>query len=1107
MKQDNIQNLEDLLSVDSQSNVIVGLTDELKGIYLKKLLSKENKSILFVTNSLYEANKFYQIMQDLTDQVYLFPMDDFLTSEALAISPELKTTRLETLKAMTTIDQPKIVITNLMGLLRYLPTVDTYRKSFLTLSKDMEYDPKKLVEELYRLGYQREVLVGKTGEMAVRGYVVDIFPVGTEFPIRLEFWGDTIESIRTFDIDTQLTNKEISTITIEPNSEFLLSKVCEVENHSQRMLKKYGPVTFIGEYLQDYIQVFLNYNDIKIGYERLLDEMFHYHQSSGENENMDYMNELENCYHEPRFALMNFDDNVEFVKNTQTYHSTDISNISGPIDTIKKKLVDYHKSRKFVILALSNRKQANQLLEQFDSEQFIFTDSSHLDPMKINVIVYPLQYGFTIDHYMIFTPRELFENQSHQHRYKTNFKLGTKINNIDKLSPGDYIVHQIHGIGRYCGMKTLTKSGLKKDYLMLEYKNGDKVYIPVEKIDYISKYSAKEGVQPKLNKLGGTDWEKTKLRVKKKIESIAGDLLKLYAAREASPGIAFDEDNSLQYEFEKEFAYQETKDQLKVTEEIKKDMEAPHPMDRLLCGDVGFGKTEVAFRAMFKAVMSGYQVAFLCPTTILSTQHYKNALERFTNYPIKIKILNRFTSTKETKQVLKDLKEGNVDIIIGTHRILSSDIVFKNLGLLVVDEEQRFGVKHKEKIKQWKETIDVLTLSATPIPRTLQMSMSGLRSLSLIETPPVNRYPVQTYVVAENDALLKDAIYKELSRNGQVFILSNRIEEMEKMKYHIERLVPDAKVITAHGQMAKRELEDVMIKFTNHEYDVMICTTIIETGIDIPSVNTLIIRDADRFGLAQLYQIRGRVGRSDRIAYCYLMYQPGKILSEIATKRLKVIKDFTELGSGFRIAMRDLSIRGAGDILGQEQAGFVDSVGIELFLKMLNEEMKKLKGLPVAEEVEKDSTPLLEVETSIKDSYVEEEELKIEIHKKINEIDSYEKLHQVKEEIEDRFGTIDESLLIYMYEEWFEKMAAALNIKRIRQTKNSIEMILEPELTAKVNGELLFIEASRISRMFRFQLRGRCLVIILDTVKLEKHFIYYLIEFLEVLKKATDNEK
>ena len=530
-------------------------------------------------------------------------------------------------------------------------------------------------------------------------------------------------------------------------------------------------------------------------------------------------------------------------------------------------------------------------------------------------------------------------------------------------------------------------------------------------------------------------------------------------------------------------------------------------MDRLLCGDVGFGKTEVAFRAMFKAVMSGYQVAFLCPTTILSTQHYKNALERFANYPIKIKILNRFTSTKETKQVLKDLKEGNVDIIIGTHRILSSDIVFKNLGLLVVDEEQRFGVKHKEKIKQWKETIDVLTLSATPIPRTLQMSMSGLRSLSLIETPPVNRYPVQTYVVAENDALLKDAIYKELSRNGQVFILSNRIEEMEKMKYHIERLVPDAKVITAHGQMAKRELEGVMIKFTNHEYDVMICTTIIETGIDIPSVNTLIIRDADRFGLAQLYQIRGRVGRSDRIAYCYLMYQPGKILSEIATKRLKVIKDFTELGSGFRIAMRDLSIRGAGDILGQEQAGFVDSVGIELFLKMLNEEMKKIKGLPVAEEVEKDSTPLLEVETSIKDSYVEEEELKIEIHKKINEIDSYEKLHQVKEEIEDRFGTIDESLLIYMYEEWFEKMAAALNIKRIRQTKNSIEMILEPELTAKVNGELLFIEASRISRMFRFQLRGRCLVIILDTVKLEKHFIYYLIEFLEVLKKATDNEK
>ncbi|MDD2435860.1 MAG: transcription-repair coupling factor, partial [Bacilli bacterium] len=711
---------------------------------------------------------------------------------------------------------------------------------------------------------------------------------------------------------------------------------------------------------------------------------------------------------------------------------------------------------------------------------------------------------FILGNWVIISEKELFNRKDSHNPYKSNFKFGTKIRDITKLENGDYIVHSTYGIGIYRGIVTLLKNGLKKDYLNIEYKGQDKLYIPVEKIDLISKYSSKDGVIPKINKLGTSEWAKTKLSARKRIEDIAGELLKLYAAREASEGFAFLPDGEEQYQFESEFMFQETEDQLKVSEEIKKEMEKKHPMDRLLCGDVGYGKTEIAFRAIFKAIMSGKQVAFLCPTTILSTQHYNNAIERFKSFPVNIKLLNRFITPKETKQIMEDVKEGRVDLLIGTHKILNKDIVYKDLGFLVIDEEQRFGVKHKEKLKQYKNNIDILTLSATPIPRTLQMSMTGIRSLSLIETPPVNRYPIQTYVLAENIHVIKDAIYKELSRGGQTFILYNKIEDMNQKLKLISELIPQAKVVAVHGQMPKRELEDIMVKFVNHESDVLLCTTIIETGIDIPNVNTLIIINADYFGLSQLYQIRGRVGRSNKIAYCYLMYNQAKILSEIATKRLKAIKEFTELGSGFAIAMRDLSIRGAGDILGSEQAGFVDTIGVELFLEMLDKEISRLKGI-VVEEKEVSNQPLLEVETTIADQYVADEELKIEIHKKINEIDSYEKLKETKDILEDRFGKLSETLIIYMYQEWFEKLANNLNIKKIRQTKNFIEIIIEQDLAQKINGEQLFMEINRISRMFRLSMKYHRLIITLDTVKLDKHFIYYLIELMEVLEKAIKN--
>ena len=519
-------------------------------------------------------------------------------------------------------------------------------------------------------------------------------------------------------------------------------------------------------------------------------------------------------------------------------------------------------------------------------------------------------------------------------------------------------------------------------------------------------------------------------------------------------------------------------------------------MDRLLCGDVGFGKTEVAMRAMFKAVLNNEQVLYLCPTTILSKQQYNVAKERFKNWPVEIALLNRHVSVRETHRILEDLKKGKIDILFGTHRILSDDIVCKNLGMLVVDEEQRFGVTHKEKIKTMKSDVNVLTLSATPIPRTLKMAMSGLRDLSVIDTPPVNRYPVQTYVAVEDDFLIKDAIYKELARKGQVFILYNRVETIEKYMNHIHELVPDARINFAHGKMEKDELDNIMTSFINNEFDILICTTIIESGIDIPNVNTLIIHDADNFGLSQLYQIRGRVGRSDKVAYAYLMYEKNKMLNDIAIKRLNTIKEFTELGSGYRIAMRDLSLRGAGDVFGASQAGFVDSVGISLYMKMVEDEIKRQRGENVEEE-DTDTQALINVNTHISDTYVSDEDIKIEIHQKINEIDSYEKMLEIKSELEDRFGKVTDDMLVYMYEEWFEKLAKKYNINQVIQTDRSIEITLPEEISSNIKGDKLLIEAMNLSRSFNIKYVNKKISILLYTKDLPKHFIFYIVTLLE----------
>lgn len=1078
---------------DFECKNISGLTFNLKVIYIDNYFKNKNESILVVTSSLYEANKFYQSLLKLNNNVLLFPMDDFLTSEALAISPELKINRLETISELCN-DNKNIVVTNLMGFLRYLPKKEMFIKKKIFLKTNDDFSIKKLNEELFDLGYEKQVLVNKTGEYASRGFIIDIFPVSYDNPIRIEFWGDTIESIREFDVDTQLTIRTLNEVYIFPASEMIIDANVDRFGLSHREITKFGPVESISDYVSNNI-IYDDYDNIESSYRFIEEEIFNYNSSENRSNDTKYMNEL--VYKESAKNLANYDNNSLDKVNTKTYESHKIELLGNNKEEINKTINMYLNKYNYVCICAHNLKDANKIIDFLDNRNIILTDNVNKINNKVNLIITALDEGFLFQGEVYISQNDIFGNKKENH-YKSKFKLGSKIRDITKLNVGDYVVHSIHGVGRYQGIKSLVKNGLNKDYLLVVYKNDDKLYIPAERIDLISKFSPKDGFEPKLNKLGSLEWEKTKLRARKKIEDIAAQLMELYAIRESIKGYSFPKDNDEQISFEKEFTYKETFDQLKVIEEIKKDMEKESPMDRLLCGDVGYGKTEVAFRAIFKAIISNKQAAILCPTTILSNQHYINALERFKSFPVNIEIVNRFVSNKKIESVLKRLKEGKVDLLIGTHRLLSEDVIFKDLGLLVIDEEQRFGVKHKEKIKNYKNNVDVLTLSATPIPRTLQMSMAGIRSLSLIETPPTDRYPIQTYVLSENNQVIKDAIYKEISRDGQCFILFNNIEKMEEKKLEIERLVPDAKVVCAHGKMSKNELEDIMNDFTNNLFNILLCTTIIETGIDIPNVNTLIIYDANNFGLSQLYQIRGRVGRSNKIAYCYLMYDKRKILSEIAVKRLNAIKEFTELGSGFSIAMRDLAIRGAGDILGSEQAGFVDTIGIELFMEMLNQEVNKLKGIEVVEEEKEEENAILDVATSISDNYVNEEDLKIEIHKKINSIDSMEKLDIVKKELEDRFGKIDETLIIYMYEELFENTVKKIGLKNIKQTKNFIEIHIDSEKLIDLDTQNLFVKVTNLSRMFRFSMKNNNLIVTLDTVKLDRHFIYYMLDFLNI---------
>lgn len=1031
---------------------ISGLTHELNVFYVQKLCEKYDRNIIVLTSSLFEANKIYDSLVKIHDNTLLFPMDDFLSSMIVASSPELKYKRLETLDKLKS-DKKYIIVTNLMGYLKYLPSANI--KNYIDIKQNDVIKRDILAEEINKLGYHRESLVTMSGEYAVRGFILDLYPIDYEHPIRIEFDGNIIDNIKYFNENTQMSTEESNKIKIKA--------IDEMPSDDKNSLF---------DYAKNPLVVYVDKSQIEATYTHLYDDIIEYKEANDIKEDLMY-------------SLDDINDNDKIFINLFSTDGIDLKaqSIINYKENFLKLESDYNKwikEGKIVYFYLSNNNEKKQLLKIIPSAHIIMKE---------------LEHGFILDKYVIISENDIEDVKVTHGVYKNNFHVGKKIKDFNQLEKGDYVVHISHGIGIYQGITTLSVRGVQKDFLTIYYEGTDKIYVPVEKIDLIYKYTCKDGVKPKLNKLGSTNWEKTKKYISEKVKDISRELILLYKKRlelKKKPYKDYPEEEV----FASEFKYNLTPDQKKAVVEINNDLKKDNPMDRLLCGDVGFGKTEVAMRAMFKAVLNNEQVLYLCPTTILSKQQYNVAKERFKNWPIEIALLNRHVSARETHRILENLKRGKIDILFGTHRILSDDIVCKNLGMLVVDEEQRFGVTHKEKIKTMKSDVNVLTLSATPIPRTLKMAMSGLRDLSVIDTPPVNRYPVQTYVAVEDDFLIKDAIYKELARKGQIFILYNRVETIEKYMNHIHELVPDAKINFAHGKMEKDELDNIMTSFINNEFDILICTTIIESGIDIPNVNTLIIHDADNFGLSQLYQIRGRVGRSNKIAYAYLMYEKNKMLNDIAIKRLNTIKEFTELGSGYRIAMRDLSLRGAGDIFGASQAGFVDSVGISLYMKMIEDEIKRQQG-EFAPEEDKETQALINVSTHISDTYVTDEDIKIEIHQKINEIDSYEKMLEIKNELEDRFGKVTADMLVYMYEEWFEKLAKKYNIKQVVQTDRSIEITLPEDVSSNIKGDKLLIEAMNLSRSFNIKYVNKKISILLYTKDLPKHFIFYIVTLLE----------
>ena len=1039
-------------------NVLTGLTGSTISFFALESLRKTGKKLLIVENTNFHANKIYDDLNLLdSDIVHIFPVEESISTELATSSPDELSQRIDSLSFLIS-DEPGILVTSVSGLEYELSTPELFESAQLKIKVDEEYDLEDLNQEFVQMGYVKEKLVAKPGDFAIRGDIVDIYPLTVDNPVRIDFFGNQVEKIKFFDTETQRSMGTLEKIEVLPakdrivTDEQVIKALDKLQKSYQKQLastddkdvKDNLEISFgqtiaelsegmrpenigrIADYVfekPDSLLDYLQTDDLVIfdEYNRLIEQS---NDNRAENESW-LASQLEFGKALPEQKIrQDFVENIKEDLHGQIYLSAfqqgmgrmrlnqlqDVSVRSmqqffSQMPLLKSEVERWQKQEYTVVLAISNKKRIdaiNNTLTDFGIKATLTTEDKVIAG-QTQIMNASLSSGFEMpeEKLAVITEKELFNRQPKKRRHQT-LANAERLKSYNELKPGDYVVHVNHGIGKFIGMQTMEVDGKHQDYITIEYRDDGRLFIPVTQLDMVQKYVSAEGKSPKINKLGGNEWQKTKRKVQSNIEDIADDLIDLYAKREAEKGFAFPKDDSMQHDFDNAFPYPETPDQLRSIDEIKRDMEKPHPMDRLLVGDVGFGKTEVALRAAFKAVEAGKQVVFLAPTTLLVQQHYETMKERFEGFPVNIGILSRFQTRKQSKETIEQLADGQLDIIVGTHRLLSKDVKFSDIGLLIIDEEQRFGVKHKEKIKQLKANVDVLTLTATPIPRTLNMSMLGVRDLSLIETAPSNRYPVQTYVMEQNYEVIAGAIKREMARGGQVFYLHNRVEDMDQVAEQLQALVPDARIATAHGRMNETQMEGVIADYLNGEYDVLVTTTIIETGVDMPNTNTLIVENADRYGLSQLYQIRGRVGRSSRVAYAYLMYRPNKVLTEVGEQRLEAIKNFTELGSGFKIAMRDLSIRGAGNLLGKQQHGFIDSVGFDLYTQMLNDAVAKKRGHTKAEKT--NSEVNLAVEAYLPNDYISDQRQKVELYKRIRQIDSLENYQEVKSELLDRFG-------------------------------------------------------------------------------------------------------
>lgn len=1090
--------------------LLSGLKDSTRSFFIAALASKEEikKSYLIITDSQENALKIFQDLgtflnkpQSEEESIFLFPSFDVLPYEDISSDPQIIQQRINILKHLSVNDQDKkriILIADVKALLPKLVSPQKFKKTSWKLKVGDVLKREDFLKILLDQNYRSEEIVEEKGEFSSRGGIIDFFPITSESPLRLELFGDQIESIRYFNLNTQRSILKLADYTLLPSRELITDG-----------LSNYNYST-IFDYLPEDLIVFQNEPElIKEKAEEFQEEIEGIYQKIEKDKRelifsppSYFITKSEICDKLKSKKIINFthftEENKEDISSNQEekkgnirefiLEGQEISSYFGNLDLFAKDLEKWQKEEQNIIILVRNEGRVRRLaeiLEERGVKRFTTGRIEEYAHSKSTIFISYgyLNYGFKLSNLktVFVTDQEIFGRERNK-RYKLTRRKSEPFFTVTDISSGDYVVHIDHGMGIYKGIVNLIVKGVKQDYLLIEYAQGDKLYVPVDQFNLVHKYIGIKDKTPKIYRLGGVSWGKAKGKAKRLIQKLAQELYNLYVARKEIRGFAFSKDNNWQQELEMSFPFEETYGQLQALSEVKTDMESVKPMERLICGDVGYGKTEIAIRAAFKAVLDGKQVAILAPTTILVQQHYDNFRERMSPFPINIDVLSRFRTKQEQKKVIEGLEEGKVDIVIGTHRLIQNDIRFKDLGLLIVDEEQRFGVLHKERIKKLKESIDSLTLTATPIPRTLHMSLIGVRDLSIINTPPEDRFPIATYICRRNDKVIVEAIRRELDREGQIFFVHNRVRSIQKVARDLNRLFPQARIGIAHGQMAEEQLEDIMIEFLEKKYDILVCTTIIEIGLDIPNVNTIIIDDAHKFGLSQLYQLRGRVGRTDRRAYAYFFYPSYRSISDTARKRLQAIKEFNELGSGFKLAMRDLEIRGAGNLLGKEQHGSVTEVGFNLYCRLLEEAIKELREEKEGKEKKKDITPVIDIKIDayISEGYIPDLKQRVLIYKKLAEIKDLEGLEKAKEELRDRYGVYPRELrnlleIIYL-RIFLRKLGigslVAKENKLILRYQENIEIKAKLSRLPSFYQQRLIKEEHRLSGISKFDLFG-----------------------------------